>query len=90
MPNIKSAKKSLRQDAAKQITNLAIKRGLRHSCRNVRNAVAEGKIEQATEYFRLACKHLDQAAAKHIIHKNAVSRTKSRLSACIKLAKNAD
>ncbi|MBE6426139.1 MAG: 30S ribosomal protein S20, partial [Planctomycetaceae bacterium] len=33
--------------------------------------------------------HLDQAAAKRIIHKNTVSRLKSRLSACIKAAKNA-
>ena len=89
MPNIKSAKKSLRQSEAKKISNLAIKRNLRHTCRSVRNAAAEGNIEQANANFRLACKRLDQAASKNIIHKNAVSRIKSRLSACIKLAKNA-
>ncbi|MDO4628546.1 MAG: 30S ribosomal protein S20 [Planctomycetia bacterium] len=90
MPNIKSAKKRLRQSEARKVTNLAIKRTLRRNCRSVRSAAAEGNIELANANFRLACKHLDQAAAKHIIHKNTVSRLKSRLSACIKAAKNAD
>ena len=89
MPNIKSAKKRLRQNEARKVTNLAIKRTLRRNCRSVRNAAAEGDIELANSCFRLACKHLDQAAAKRIIHKNTVSRLKSRLSACIKAAKNA-
>ena len=90
MPNIKSAKKRLRQNEVKKVTNLAIKRTLRRNCRSVREAVAAGNIEQAETNFRLACKHLDQAASKKIIHKNTVSRLKSRLSACIKAAKNTD
>jgi len=89
MPNIKSAKKRLRQNEVKKVTNLAIKRTLRRNCRSVREAAAAGNIEQANANFQLACKHLDQAASKNIIHKNTVSRLKSRLSACIKAAKNA-
>lgn len=89
MPNIKSAKKRLRQSEAKKITNLAVKRELRKDCRNVRLACKEGNVELAEQKFRLACKHMDQAASNNIVHKNTVSRVKSRLSACIKAVKNA-
>ncbi|MDO4569901.1 MAG: 30S ribosomal protein S20 [Planctomycetia bacterium] len=87
MPNIKSAKKRLRQSQAKKVTNLAIKRELRRDCRSVRLACKEGNIEAAEANFRKACKHMDQAASKSIIHKNTASRVKSRLSACVKAAK---
>ena len=88
MPNIQSAKKRLRQSEAKKVANLAVKRELRHDCRSVRLACAEGNVEVAEANFRKACKHMDQAAAKRIVHPNTVSRVKSRLSKCIKNAKN--
>ena len=37
--------------------------------------------EAADKEFSLVVKALDQAAAKKLIHKNAASRTKSRLAA---------
>jgi small subunit ribosomal protein S20 len=52
-------------------------------------AVAAGNLEQARSEFRLAAKKLDRAAARKVIHRNAAARTKSRLSARIKAAKNA-
>jgi small subunit ribosomal protein S20 len=51
--------------------------------KKARQAASEGTPESA-DALRLASKKLDQAAAKHLIHKNAAARTKSRLA---KLAK---
>jgi len=53
----------------------------------VRLAVESGDAETADAEFRLACKKLDQAGARKIIHKNAASRTKARLSARVKAIK---
>lgn len=38
----------------------------------------------AQDAYRTATKKLDQAAARKLIHKNAASRTKSRLSRLLK------
>ncbi|MDO4573978.1 MAG: 30S ribosomal protein S20 [Planctomycetia bacterium] len=89
MPNIKSAKKRLRQSEEKKVTNLAVKRELRGDCRKVREAVAAGDAAKATEEFQTATKHMDRAASKRIVHPNTVARTKSRLSAAIKAVKTA-
>ena len=82
------SKKRLRVIEERRVANLAVKRSLRHACRKVRNACAEGDIQTAEDGFRLASKHLDQAASKRVTHPNQASRVKSRLSACIKKAKN--
>jgi small subunit ribosomal protein S20 len=87
MPNIKSAKKRLRQNIATRDRNRASRSFIRNRCKNVLKAVKEGKIEEANVLFRLAVKALDQAGAKKIIHKNAASRKKSRLSAMIRKMK---
>lgn len=50
-------------------------------------AAEAGKIEEAEAGYRIASKRLDQAASKNVIHKNAASRKKSRLSHAIVKAK---
>ncbi len=87
MPNSLSAKKRLRQDAVKRDRNRAIKSVIRKRIRNVREAVAAGDIEKAESDFRLCAKQLDRAGARRVIHRNAASRTKSRLQKLIKGAK---
>jgi small subunit ribosomal protein S20 len=87
MPNIKSAKKRLRQSLVRRERNRSTKRALRTECRKVTDAIQSGNLEQAGEQFRLVAKKLDQAAAKRIVHANAAARTKSRLSARIKAGK---
>jgi small subunit ribosomal protein S20 len=89
MPNIKSAKKRLRQSLVRRERNRSTKRMLRTVCRKVVDALHSDQVEQAGTEFRLAAKKLDQAAAKQIIHRNAAARTKSRLSAKIKAKKQA-
>jgi small subunit ribosomal protein S20 len=83
MPNIKSAKKRLRQNIKLRERNRARRSFVRNRCKNVLQAIKEGKIDEAERLFRIATKALDQAGAKRIIHKNAAARKKSRLSAQI-------
>jgi len=87
MPNIKSAKKRLRQNIVRRARNRALRSALRTQCRKVREAVADGDPERAEAEFRLATKRLDRAGARNIIHRNAAARLKSRLSAKIKALK---
>ena len=87
MPNSLSAKKRLRQNAARRLHNRSIKSALRSQIRKAREAAAAGEIEKAETEFRLASKRLDRAGANRVIHPNKASRLKSRLSRAIKTAK---
>jgi small subunit ribosomal protein S20 len=90
MPNTKSAKKRLRQNDARRMRNRSARSGLRSQIRRVREAVAEGKIEEAESRFRLTAKTLDRAGAHRLIHPNKAARTKSRLQRLIRVAKQQD
>ncbi|MDR1477353.1 MAG: 30S ribosomal protein S20 [Planctomycetaceae bacterium] len=87
MPNIKSAKKRLRQNIVLRERNRSRRSFVRNRCKNVIQAVKDGNVEEAERLFRVATKALDQASAKRIIHKNAAARKKSRLSAQIRKLK---
>jgi small subunit ribosomal protein S20 len=87
MPNIKSAKKRLKQSIARRERNRSGKKSIHTECKKVIAAVAAGSAEQAETEFRKAAKMLDKSAAKHVIHRNAAARTKSRLSAKLKTLK---
>lgn len=87
MPNTASAKKRLRQSLVRRARNRAAKSSLKSAVRKVREAISKGDLAAAEADFRLAVRKLDQQAAKNVIHANAAARTKSRLSAAIKHAK---
>jgi small subunit ribosomal protein S20 len=89
MPNIKSAKKRLRQNVVRRLNNRAIKSAVKTQMKKVRVAVQAGDLATAETEFRLAAKKLDRAAAVNTIHKNNASRHKARLSHLIKAAKDA-
>jgi small subunit ribosomal protein S20 len=89
MPNIKSAKKRLRQNVVRRERNRSIKSALRTQCRKVREALKAGDLAAAEEQFREAVRQLDRAGARRVIHPNAAARTKSRLSARVKGLKTA-
>ncbi|MDR1923268.1 MAG: 30S ribosomal protein S20 [Planctomycetaceae bacterium] len=90
MPNIKSAKKRLRQNIVLRERNRSSRSFIRNRCKNVLQAIKEGNVEEAERLFQVATKALDQAGAKRIIHKNAAARKKSRLSAKIRKLKIAN
>ncbi|MEN6405065.1 MAG: 30S ribosomal protein S20 [Thermoguttaceae bacterium] len=87
MPNIKSAKKRLKQSIVARTRNRAAKHEIHTECKKVLAAVASGSVENAETELRAAAKLLDQSAAKKTIHRNAAARTKSRLAARVKKLK---
>ena len=64
MPNIASAAKRHRQSLKRRSKNRAVKSELKTEIRQVREASAAGKIEQAEADFRLAVSKIDRAAGK--------------------------
>ena len=88
MPNTTSAKKRLRQNVVRRDRNRAVRSSIRTQIRKVREAIATGNVEESESQFQLAVKKLDRAASGNIVHRNAVARTKSRLSKAIKALKS--
>ena len=80
MPSSKSAKKRLKQNEARRARNRARKSALRTQVKKFRAAVEAGDAEAARGLYNFTAKALDQAASRHVIHKNTASRTKSRLA----------
>jgi len=72
MPNIKSAKKKLRQDAKKAKRNMTYKKTLAKTMKNM------GKMK--SKDLSKAFSTIDKAAKKGVIHKNKAARLKSRIS----------
>ncbi len=87
MPTTSSAKKRQRQNIKRRASNRADKSVLKTQVRKVNAAAETGDATAAAGEFIIATKKLDKAAAKGVIHKNAASRKKSRLSAMLKKAK---
>ncbi len=77
MANIKSQKKrNITNEKARQ-RNRAIKSELKTATRRVREAVAAGDKAAATEAANKACRLMDKAATKGVIHKNQAANRKS-------------
>lgn len=87
MPNSKSAKKRLRQDAVRRTRNRSVKSAVKTQIRKVREAITAGDVATAETELRLAAKRVDKAAAAGVVHANQAARVKSRLSAAVKTAK---
>ena len=80
MPNIRSAKKRMRQDHKRREHNRTLRSALRSQIRKLRDALAQQDPDASRAEMSRTAKSLDQAAAKGIIHKNKAARLKSRLS----------
>jgi small subunit ribosomal protein S20 len=87
MPNIKSAKKRLKQSIVRRERNRSTKRAIRTESKKVLAAVSAKDAGKAETELRTVAKRVDQAAAKKIIHRNAAARVKSRLAARVKTLK---
>ena len=80
MPNTRSAKKRMKQDAKRREHNREVRSALRTQIKKLRSAVAGGDADGSQQEMTRAARSLDQAAAKGLIHKNKAARLKSRLS----------
>jgi small subunit ribosomal protein S20 len=78
--NIKSQIKRNRQNEKRHQRNKAVKSELRTYVRKFREAADAGNVDEATEALRVACRQLDKAASKGVIHKNQAANRKSAIA----------
>jgi small subunit ribosomal protein S20 len=82
--NTKSAEKAARQAAQHRTHNVTLRSRMRTAIRRVNDAVAKGNKEEAQSSYRAAVPVIDSMVNKHIIHRNAADRYKSRLAVRVK------
>ncbi|MGZ4031213.1 MAG: 30S ribosomal protein S20 [Tumebacillaceae bacterium] len=79
MPNIKSAVKRVKTTSTRTLRNAAAKSALRTSVKKFEVAVASNDANAAV-LLKNACRSLDKAVTKGLLHKNTAARKKSRLT----------
>lgn len=79
MPNIKSAKKRLKQSLKRRESNRKVKSTLSTYLKEAELAIAGGDRQKAEEAVRKATRKLDTTAQQKVIHPNKAARKKSRL-----------
>jgi len=80
MPNIKSAKKRMRQNRVRRLRNRAARTKMRTEIKELRKMVSEKKLDQAQLQLKRVYSVIDRTAQKGMMHPNTGSRYKSRLS----------
>lgn len=80
MPNMKNAKKKVKQIAKQKVENNEYKASMRTAIKNVEKAVNENNKEQASLNLKTAIKRIDKAASKGAAKANTCARNKSRLT----------
>ena len=80
MPNIKSAKKRVKVTKTKNLQNQMAKSALKTVLKKFDAAVAAGDKSAAEATYKVAVKAVDQAAAKHLMHKNNAAHKKSAMT----------
>ena len=79
MANIKSQIKRNRTNEKARVRNKAVKSSLKTSVRKFREAVEAGDAK-AKDLAKEACRDLDKAVSKGVIHKNQAANRKSSIS----------
>ncbi len=77
MANIKSQIKRNKQNEKRRMRNKAVKSELKTYVRKFREAADAGDTEAATVAMQAACRKLDKAVSKGVIHKNQAANRKS-------------
>lgn len=80
MPNIKQTAKRQRQSEDRRQRNMAVKSSLKTSIRRFNEAASAGNVDEAQSRMRHACRNLDKAASKGVIHRNQAANRKSALA----------
>lgn len=88
MPNIKSAKKRMRQNTVRRLRNRAARSEMRTEIKRLRELVAEDRLEEARASLSRVQSVIDKSARKGSIHRNTGARYKSRLSQLVNSAAN--
>jgi small subunit ribosomal protein S20 len=88
LANTLSAKKRIRSSARRQERNQVFRVSARTYIKKSRNLMAKGDLEGAETAAYHACKTLDKAARKGVIHPRNAARRKSRLMKALAAAKS--
>ena len=80
MPNIKSAKKRMRQNRVRRIRNRAARSNMRTEIKELRKMISDKNLDQAQLQLKRVYSVIDRTAQKGMIHPNTGARYKSRLS----------
>lgn len=83
MANIKSQKKRIVTNEKARMRNRAVKSELKTATRRVKDAVATGQGAEAYAAALAACRLMDKAAGKGVIHKNQAANRKSGIMALV-------
>jgi len=81
MPNHKSAEKRVRQNERRRAVNKTNRTKLRTSIKKFRGALKAGDAGQVGTLLPQTVSEIDKAVQKGVLHRNAASRHKSRLTA---------
>lgn len=84
MANIKSQKKRILTNEKARLRNRAVKSELKTATRRVKDAVAAENGAEAYAAAMAACRLMDKAASKGIIHKNQAANRKSGIMLLVK------
>lgn len=77
MPNLKSAKKRMRQNEVRQARNLQVRTRLKNARRTMMETLEAKDAEAGDVAFRTYCSVLDKAAKGGVIKKNTAIRRKT-------------
>ncbi len=80
MANIKSQIKRNKQNEKRHERNKGVKSSVKTAVRKFREAADAGDKDAAVELGRDACKKLDKAASKGVIHANQAANRKSSIA----------
>jgi small subunit ribosomal protein S20 len=72
--------KRIKTNEKARLRNKAVKSALRTQIRKFRQAAQAGDAEKAVELARSACRALDKAASKGVIHANNAANRKSAIA----------
>jgi len=86
MPNSKSAKKQLLQDAGRRQLNRHKKSRIATLEKNYQAALAAGELDQARALLSQTLSCYDKAAKTNLVHGNKVDRKKARLTRALSVA----
>jgi small subunit ribosomal protein S20 len=81
MPNLKSAKKRMRQTVTRTARNASVRTRIRTARRAFFEAAEQGDKEASEAAFRSYCSVLDKAAKTRLIKRNNAIRRKNRAAA---------
>lgn len=88
MPNLKSSKKSVKQDSKTTAANNVYTAKVKNSIKKVEKAIETNDKELAQKELSNVVTNIDKACSKGLIKKNTCNRQKARLNKKVKEMNN--